>query len=179
MKQYALAVLFVVMSVLLRMLPHPWNFAPIIGIGLFCGAYLPKRWAIIVPVLAMALGDLMLGFVPVNLFGWVAVALTAVLGFALRRKRSPMRVVGTSLLGSALFFLISNFGVWALGCGQGWYGPNLSGLAACYAAGVPFFRTSILGDMLYTGVLFGSYELSTRWIAQRSSPTAVTVSGPR
>ncbi len=179
MRQYGVAILFVVMSVLLRVLPHPWNFAPVIGIGLFCGAYLPKRWAIAVPVLAMAVGDLVLGWVPVNLFGWAAVALAGALGLLIGRKRSSVVVAGASLAGSTLFFLISNFGVWALGCGQGWYGPNLSGLLTCYAVGIPFYRNSILGDMLYTGVLFGSYELSTRWIAQRSSPTAAAASGLR
>ena len=174
--QYALMILFVGMSILLRFLPHPWNFAPIVGIGLFCGAYLPKRWAVVIPVLAMALGDLMFGWVPVNLFGWVAVALTAVLGCALRRKRSPAAVIGASLLGSTLFFLISNFGVWALGCGQGWYAPNLVGLLTCYAAGIPFYRNSLVGDLLYTGFLFGVYELSTRWISQPSLTTAVAAS---
>ena len=105
----------------------------------------------------------MLGWVPENVFGWVAVALTVPLGFALRQKRSVGRIVGMSLAGSTLFYLLSNFGVWFLGCGQGWYPPTLSGLAACYMAGIPFYRNSLLGDLLYAGILFGGYE----WAARR------------
>ncbi len=175
MQQIALPVFFVVLSVILRLLPHAWNVAPVIGVGLFCGAYLPRRWALVVPVLAMAAGDLLLGWIPEHLFGWVAVLLSAFIGFALRHKRTPLRVAGASFFGSTIFFLLSNFGVWAVGCGRGFYPPTWEGLAACYAAGIPFYRNGIAGDLLYAGILFGSYEFLFRW-SSRASTVEIAVS---
>ncbi len=173
MFQISLAVLFIILSVLIRVGPHLPNMAPIVGVGLFCGAYLPRRWAVAVPVLAMALGDLMLGWVPENLFGWIAVALSAALGFLLRKRRPAWTVVGASVIGSTLFFLISNFGVWVLGCGPGWYPPTLQGLAACLTAGVPFYRNGLVGDLVYTAVLFAGYEFFIQWHLRSTTVAAL------
>ena len=77
-----------------------------------------------------------------------------------------------SVAGSTLFFFISNFGVWLLGCGQGWYPATMNGLAHCFAAGIPFYRNSLAGDLVYTAVLFGSFELFT-WRIQRFQTESV------
>ncbi len=175
MIRQSLVVFFVLVSVALRLLPHPWNMSPVVGISLFCGAMLPKRWALIVPLLAIAAGDLALGWLPVHLFGWAAVALSALIGFALRGRRSALKVAGASLAGSTLFFLLSNFGVWALGCNPGWYPPTLSGLTACYWAGIPFYRNMLFGDLAYSVMLFGSFALFTRWTLRRQA-TVLAVS---
>ncbi len=167
MTQRSLAILFVVVAAVARFLPHPPNVAPIIGMGLFCGAVLPKRWALIVPVLAIGAGDLFLGLKAVHLFGWVAVALSGLIGRFLRERRTPLRLAAGSLAGSTLFFLISNFGVWALG----WYPPTLEGLTACFVAGIPFYRFGLVGDLAYTFLLFGCFELFLRWLARRSTVT--------
>ncbi|MBI3318052.1 MAG: hypothetical protein HYZ90_02760 [Candidatus Omnitrophica bacterium] len=169
---WAVAPGFILLSVLIRLLPYPWHFTPIVGMGLFAGAHLPQRWAIATPVLAMAAGDLLLGWLPVHLFGWIAVAGSGCLGFLLRRKRSPLRMAAASVASSTLFYLLSNFGVWLLGCVPGWYPATPQGLAACMAAGIPFYRNGLLGDLLYTGLLFGSYELFLRWITRRSPAAA-------
>ncbi len=73
----SLALLFVLLSIFVRVIPHWPNVAPIVGIGLFCGATLSLRWALIIPVVSMMTGDFILGWVPENLFGWVAIALSA------------------------------------------------------------------------------------------------------
>ena len=167
MNKYLLWFLIII-SILLRFLPHGWNISPVVGIGLFCGAYLPARKAFVVSFLSMAVGDFLLGWVPVNLFGWIAIAASILIGLSLRENRSFPKIVGASLAGSTLFFLISNFGVWFLGCGHGWYPASVDGLLRCYLAGVPFYRNSLAGDLLYTGILFGSFELLTRGIFRRS-----------
>ncbi|MCM8811884.1 MAG: hypothetical protein NC910_02385 [Candidatus Omnitrophica bacterium] len=169
MEQVRLPLFFVFMAVILRVMPHIPNIAPVIGIGLFCGATLPKRWAPLAAVSAMAAGDLLLGWIPEHLFGWAAVALSAGIGFLLRKRRTVAGVVGCSALASTLFFLLSNFGVWLFGCGKGYYPADAGGLAACYAAGIPFYRNGLIGDVLYTAILFGGYELLNRWITHRSA----------
>jgi len=151
----SIAVLFVVASVLFRFMPHPPNMAPIVGVGLFCGAYFSKRWAMLLTILAMAAGDLLLGLKGVNLFGWAALALIVLLGSWLKSRRRPGPIVVASLVSSIIFFVISNFGVWAIG---GIYPMTFEGLGTCYVAGIPFFRNGLAGDLIYAAVLFGGYE---------------------
>ena len=74
------------------------------------------------------------------------------LGMSLSKNAKPLRVAGAALTGSVSFFLISNFGVWAA---TSMYTKTVSGLIACYSAGVPFFRRTLEGDLLYTAVMFG------------------------
>lgn len=171
--QQAFALLVILLSVAIRLVPHAWNIAPVASIGLFSGAYLSKRWAVLVPVAAMAIGDLFLGWVPENLFGWVAIALSGGIGFWLREKRSVGRLVAASVAASTLFYLISNFGVWVLG--GHYYARDFQGLMNCYWAGVPFYRNTIIGDLLYTAILFGSYDAVRQWAAQRAAvPVSVS-----
>jgi hypothetical protein len=60
-----------------------------------------------------------------------------------------------SLLGSILFFFITNFGVWA----GGFYGYTAGGLSKCYVMAIPFFKGTIMGDLFYNLVFFGGYAL--------------------
>ncbi|MDX1666478.1 MAG: DUF6580 family putative transport protein, partial [Saprospiraceae bacterium] len=76
------------------------------------------------------------------------------------------RLLGSSLLASVVFFLITNFGVWA---GSPLYPPTAEGLAACYIAGIPFFWNTLLGDLFFTGALFGAFELLSRQVPALSS----------
>jgi hypothetical protein len=163
----ALAILFIFAAVLIRLLPHPPNVAPIVGVGLFCGAYFSKRWVWVLPVLTMAAGDFLLGLRGVNLFGWVAVALIGGLGLLLRSQKRLGPVAAASLAGSVIFYLISNFGVWMVG---GLYPPTVSGLINCYVAGIPFFSNAVMGDLVYTAILFGGYELFIRWLLSTAHP---------
>lgn len=165
MNKRSIAILFVAVSVLFRFMPHPPNMAPIVGVGLFCGAYFSRRWAWVLPILAMAAGDLLLGIKGVNLFGWAALALIALVGGWLKTRRRPGAIVTATLISSVLFFVISNFGVWALG----YYPRTLPGLWTCYIAGIPFFRNALAGDLIYVAVLFGGYEGFIRWYLQKNT----------
>lgn len=139
----------------LRVLPHEPNFAPIAAIALFGGVYLNKKYAIILPLAAMIISDFFLGFHDTLLYVYGAFLLTGVMGLWLRKHKNVGTVFGTALTSSLLFFLITNFGVWA----QGMYARDLSGLMQSYIMGLPFLRNTLLGDLFYTGVFFGSYEM--------------------
>ena len=90
---------------------------------------------------------------------WAWYAAMLGLGTALSKNAKPLRIAGAAVTGSVGFFLISNFGVWAA---TNMYAKTVSGLMACYAAGVPFFRHTLEGDLLYTTVMFGLPVVATR-----------------
>ena len=156
----------IVLAALSRLLPHLPNFSPVEAVALFGGAYFASRsWALIVPLLAMFLSDLALGLVNGGIYldyflsagfalVYVCIALSALLGFGLRSKVGFGRVVGYSLLGSLLFFLVTNFGTWL---GAGMYPQTSAGLIAAYVAGIPFFQNTVLGTLFYSGLLFGTF----------------------
>ena len=158
----------IVVAALTRLLPHPPNFSPVEAMALFGGAYFASRAvAVLVPLAAMVVSDLALAAIMGgSYFDYMAsagfwlvyacIALSAVLGFGLRGKVSGARVLGYSLAGSVLFFLVTNFGTWL---GGSMYPHNGAGLAAAYAAGVPFFQWTVLGTLFYAALLFGGFAL--------------------
>ncbi|HEV2607803.1 MAG TPA: DUF6580 family putative transport protein [Xanthomonadaceae bacterium] len=160
----------ILLAALSRLLPHPPNFSPIEAVALFGGAYFAKRaWAVAVPLIAMAISDLVLGLVNGGVYLdyflnahflliYACIALCTLLGFGLRGCVNGVRVLGYSLAGSVLFFLLTNFAVWITAnpalesaCG--------TGLGACYIAGLPFFQWTLLGTLFYSAILFGGFAL--------------------
>jgi len=152
----------ILLGVVARFVPHPPNVTPLTAIALFGGAYLPKAWGIGLPLLTIALSDLVIGVHDVIAFTWASVALTAVLGWWVRRRAGVRRLVGASLLGSTIFFLVTNFGVWLFGHGGTMYPKTVAGIAQCYVAAVPFYRNALLGDLIYTSAIFGLYAWASR-----------------
>jgi hypothetical protein len=163
----------IVLAALTRLLPHPPNFSPVEAIALFGGAYFAARgWALVVPLVAMFLSDLALGLVNGGIYFdyfasagfllvYACIALSTVLGFGLRGRVNGARVLGYSLVGSVLFFLVTNFGAWL---GSPAYPQNAAGLTAAYVAGVPFFQWTVLGTLFYSALLFGGFALLRRQV---------------
>jgi len=143
-----------------RLLPHPPNLTPIAAMALFGGAYFSdKRAAFLVTLAAMFLSDLVIGLhrgLPV-VYG--TFALIVCIGLWLRTRRTLLPVAGAALASSLLFFIVTNFAVWALGS---LYPKTTQGLITCYLAAVPFFRNTLIGDAFYTAVLFGGFTLAER-----------------
>ncbi len=159
-----LPALLIVLCVVLRIVPHPPNFAPVGATAVFAGRTLPAWFAIALTSAAMLLGDFALSrihgypFLSVGTpFVYGGFAIQALLGRALRRKRGG--AVGAAVLGALAFFITSNFGVWV----GGLYGHTLSGLVTCYVAAIPFFGPTLAGDVLWTLALMLLYRpLATR-----------------
>lgn len=156
----------ILLAALSRLLPHPPNFSPVEALALFGGAYFSKRaTAMWIPLAAMFISDLALGLINGGIYSayflsagfllvYLCIALSTLLGFALRGRVSATRVLGYSLLGSALFFIVTNFGVWL---GSGFYPQTGAGLLAAYVAGIPFFQNTVLGTLFYCALMFGSF----------------------
>ena len=171
----------IVLAALSRFLPHPANFAPLTALAVFGAIRFRSRWAgVIVPLLAYMLSDLAIelqyrlgqssqwGIYKGMWVNYVIIAIIALMSSFARGTRSPLTIGATTLTGSVVFFLLSNFAVWV---GSTSYPHTMAGLAQCYAAGVPFFRNTMLGDLTYAGALFGVWALvEVVYPALRSAP---------
>ena len=154
----------------LRLVPHPPNFTPIGAMALFSGAYLGRRGAValVAPLGALFLSDLVLGFYRGMPTVYFSVALIVIIGWMALRRVSPIRVGGAAIASSVLFFVLTNFGTWL---SSGFYPRTLAGLEACYIAAIPFFQNTVAGDLFYAAVLFGGFALLERTVpALRSQP---------
>ena len=142
----------------LRLVPHPPNFSPIDAMALFSGAYLGRRGiAFVAPLAALLLSDLVLGFYHGMATVYATVALIVVVGWWISARRTPLRIGAAAIVGSALFFVITNFGMWLF---SGFYPLTGAGLAACYVAAIPFFQNTVAGDLFYAAILFGGFALA-------------------
>jgi hypothetical protein len=164
-----LALFLVVLCVVMRLLPHVSNFSPIAATALFAGMTIKARWlAIMVPVAAMLLSDAVLGS-----YGWLmmaavygALALAAVIGMFARKARVAYVAIGGALASSLIFYVITNFAVWALST---LYTPDFRGLLECYIAALPFLKYTVAGDLFWSVALFGGAALLRRR-AERPDP---------
>jgi hypothetical protein len=143
-----------------RLLPHPPNMTSVAAIALFGGAMLSdKRLAFVVTLGALFLSDLVLGFHNQMLAVYGSFSLVVCLGLWLQSRRSAFTIAGAAMASSILFFIVVDFGIWAMG---DMYPRTLAGLIACYTAALPFLRNQMMGDLLYTAVLFGGFALLER-----------------
>lgn len=164
----------VLLAVFSRLIPHPPNFTPLIAIALFGGAYFSKKsYAFMIPLIAMLISDiLIIRFIYAHLSTiheyfislatisvYISFALIVLIGFLLHNRVKVFNVVFASLAGSILFFIVANFAVWA-GGSYNLYPKNMTGLIECYIAAIPFFKNTLISALVYSGVLFGSFELA-------------------
>ncbi|MBX6313943.1 MAG: hypothetical protein IRY99_13655 [Isosphaeraceae bacterium] len=167
------AIVLIAFGVLARLVPHPSNAVPLGALALYAGAKLPRRWALAVPLGALLLSDLALGdgsvrpfLHPTKLAIYVTYILIALAGRLRPGAASPAVRCGMAAGASVLFFVTTNFAVWATDDGT-MYPPTSAGLAACYLAGIPFFRNNLMAELIGTGLLFGLFDPIACWIAAR------------
>lgn len=170
----------IIAGILLRLVPHVPNFAPITATALFAGAHLQKRYSFIIPLVAMVVSDYLLLYVhpfspqlfnfstfysplallhTTTVFVWGSFMVSAMIGWWLQKRQQAGYIAAASIAASIQFFLITNLGVWLT---TTMYAPNLAGLAQSYIMGLPFFRWTVIGDLFYTAAFFGVYHLATR-----------------
>jgi hypothetical protein len=153
-----------------RLAPHPWNLTSVAAVALFGGAHFEdRRLALAAPLLALFMSDLVLGLYSGMFTVYGSFALVVGIGRWLRLRRRPALIVTAALASSLLFFILTNFGVWAAGL---LYPMTPAGLAACYVAALPFLRNSLEGDLLYTLILFGGFALMERRFQGLRDPRA-------
>lgn len=145
-----------------------WNFSPMLPLAIVAGAMFSRRWAVLIPAFAWLAGDLGIwaitghrdwAFYPMTPFIYLLMLMTVYIGAAGARWKSgrgQLASVGQNLLsgfvGATLFYLISNFLIWAFGNGV-MYPLTLGGLLECYTLAIPFYRNSLVGMVIYVPVL--------------------------
>tara|TARA_Y100000758_G_scaffold38176_1_gene24949 strand:+ start:32 stop:619 length:588 start_codon:yes stop_codon:yes gene_type:complete len=146
-----------------RLLPHPPNFTPMAAIALFAGFIFIKRYMAVVAVIStMILCDYFaFGSLSASWFGsksmfvvYLALLFPIVFKNFLQKKIGVLRIFGAALASSSVFFLATNFAVWAF---SPMYEKTLEGLVLCYTMAIPFFQNTIAGDLIWSGVIFGTY----------------------
>ena len=164
--QWALLFMLVILGFAARILPHAPNFAPIGAIAIFSGIYLPRRLAVILPLATMLLSDAIIGFYSwqIMISVYASFTLASLIGLFVRKHKQLGTMLAGTLLGSLLFFTITNFAVWLFGT---MYPHTIAGLMQSYFMALPFFRNTLLGDLFYIGVLAGSYECITYWVKKK------------
>jgi hypothetical protein len=154
-----------------------WNAAALGALMLFATARLPLAQAAPVIILALLVKEvavyLQFGFLP-SPATWLCMGGYAILGATLlRNTESPLRIGGTVLMASLLFFLTSNFGAWLEQARP--YGYSFAGLMDCYIQGIPFYRGTLIGDTAYSAALFSAHFALSRSYFPAERPCAVAV----
>jgi hypothetical protein len=169
----ALVVLFLIgLDVTARLLPHTPNFMPLTASALFAGMIVSRRsLALLVPVAAMLLSDLALGFDDwrISLSIYAALLLPVVIGMFGRHYRLSRVLVPAALTSSLIFFVVTNFAVWAFGS---LYTSDMAGLVQCYVLALPFLKYTMAGDLAWVAVLFGGAFLVQRFSTRTSTAGA-------
>lgn len=161
-KTFWITTSLVLLAVALRLLFNQlqwWNFSPIMAMALFAGyTYQDKRFSFAVPLFAMLLSDLFIGLHSGMFIVYAAICLATIIGILISGK-SVYHILGGSLAGSLIFYLFTNLVFW--------YSPELyplswEGQMQSYIAALPFFKSSVISDFVFTALLFGAYHWITR-----------------
>ena len=150
---------FILLIIIMRLLPHPPNFAPANAVALVVGLYSTKnRFGLFVPLIGVFLADIIIGFysLPIMIAVYASYCLIYGIGWLQRTDNNVIRVSAATLGSSVLFFAITNYAVWQFGT---MYEHTVSGLSLAYAMAIPFFRNTLASDALYTVLLVGVVEL--------------------
>jgi hypothetical protein len=169
-----------------RLIPHPPNFAPIASLAIFGGSVITnKKYALVLPLGALLLSDILFelftttqGFYDISQsFVYGAFILITFLATQIK-KVNTINILLACIWSGAIFFILSNFGVWLTGI---YYPKTFTGLIACYAAAVPFYKDELFGNMLlntfmsnmfFTALLFGAYALIKKTVFAETTQLA-------
>lgn len=152
----------VLVGVVTRLLPHPANMVPITAMAVWGGARVKQTpAAILIPLAAMVLSDLFLGWHSTIGYVYGSLIATVLLARWLTTRPTIARIGLATFFGSLLFYLVTNYGVWAVPMSM--YPHTFAGLMASYINGLPFWRNSLIGDIGYTVILFGIDYTARHW----------------
>ena len=141
-------VFFGVILALSRLIPHPPNFSPILASAITAPLLIKDRlFGIAIPIVAMFLSDVILGFHPYQFVIYCTI-LTIALVSPMKKNYTMLGIM--ALGGSVLFFITTNFAVWAI---WDYYPKTIEALLTCYTLALPFFKNTLISTCLFTGLL--------------------------
>ena len=129
-----------------RLIPHPYNFTPVLAVGVFSGFYFKQIYlSFFVVVFSMFISDLFLGFHSTMFFTYISLVIAVLIGFYIKRFKFTEIILST-LASSFCFFIITNFGSWLT---LSMYEKNFSGLMQSYMLALPFFHNTLISTFFY------------------------------
>jgi hypothetical protein len=135
-----------------RLIPHPPNFTPILAAAIFAPYMVNDKWlAMAVPLTAMFMADIIIGFHPFMIWVYGAIGLSTLISYwSMQFGKKYMQLGVMALVSSILFFVITNFAVWIM---YDSYPKTLEGLMLCYTMAIPFFQNTLYGTIIYTALM--------------------------
>ena len=154
-----LPIIIILSLSLTRLIPHPWNFTPMLAVGIFSGFYFKQFYlGLFVVIVSMFVGDLFLGFHSTMFFTYISLAIAVALGLLIKRLKFT-EILFSGLASSVCFFIITNFGAWLT---LAMYEKNFSGLLQSYVMAIPFFHNTLISTFLYLIVLKLIFDLAIK-----------------
>jgi hypothetical protein len=165
-----------------------WNLMPVGALCLFAGSRLRSRHAWLVPLVVMIASDLLIAY-PLWKMGYPAFSLIrtpiiylsylvyVAIGRMIRQgELSPVVIGGAALLASVQFFVLTNFASWLVDIrsANSQYTPTLDGLATCFLAGIPFYKNTLVADLLYSALIFGAHTVLVRALSREPAVALAT-----
>ena len=161
LKNYFLPICLILVLSFSRVIPHPWNFTPILAVGIFSGFYFKNFiLSLFIVVFSMFLGDLYLGFHSTMFFTYISLAVAVVIGLFIKHFKFT-EILFSGLASSVCFFIITNFGAWLT---LEMYEKNFTGLLQSYVLAIPFFHNTLISTFLYLIVLKLLFDLAIKKI---------------
>ena len=137
-----------------RLIPHPPNFTPLITVAIMSSYFFKNIYlSFFVILISMVLGDIFIGFYNNMFFVYLSLLLISYIFFKIIKKMNYKNLFVYALIGSLIFYLISNFGVWILG---NLYDKNFNGLIECYIMAIPFLKNTIISTIFYSYLIYFS-----------------------
>ncbi|MBC8304237.1 MAG: hypothetical protein H8E55_51825 [Pelagibacterales bacterium] len=142
-----------------RFIPHPPNFTPIVALAIMSGYFFKNiNLSYIVLLISMLLVDVFIGFYKHMFFVYLSLFLITFIFFKISEKVNSKNLFIFGFLGSLIFFLVSNFGVWASGVISPItnlpYEKNISGLINCYFLAIPFFTKTLTSTIFFSYIAY-------------------------
>ena len=162
-KKDLIILLFIVLGVLTRIIPHVDNFTAVYAIALFSGSLLKNKKivALLIPIYIMGISDLILN-TSMNISVYISLSFIVLLGFYFKKYKNITNIISYSIVSSLIFFLITNFSVWLSSTpadGVYYCSQDLIGFTKCYIQAIPFFWPTLISTVSYSLILFYSFEL--------------------
>ena len=154
-----------------RLVPHPWNFTPVIAVAIMSGYFFKNIYfSLSILLIAMLIADVVIGFYENMIFVYLSLMFIAFVFFKISKKINFKNLFAYSFAGSLIFFILSNFGVWILGSpgvDNLPYDKNLNGLIECYILAIPFFGNTFLSTLIFAYPAIFIYKSLPAWSGSR------------
>jgi len=156
---FILLIVIILALSLTRLIPHPWNFSPMLAVGVFSGFYFRQFYlSLFIVIFSMFIGDLFLGFHSTMFFTYIALAVSVLIGLYVKHFKFT-EILFSGLASSVCFFIITNFGVWLT---LEMYVKNFAGLLQSYVMAIPFFHNTLISTFAYLVVLKLLFDLAVK-----------------